>query len=92
MQNVSKGENLHEMSQFAWNVKSYFLAKIRKIFQNGDWWKFYAASLGLNPYVKFSQSPLPQLQITMHIKSWAGQSIWVTEMPIYHTNISFISP
>ena len=27
--------------QFAWNVKSYFLGKIRKIFQNVICWKFY---------------------------------------------------
>ena len=38
MRIVSLGDNLHEVSdlrrQFAWSVRSYFLVKIRKIFQN----------------------------------------------------------
>ena len=33
--------------QFAWNVKSCFLGKIRKIFQNVVCWKFYPECLAL---------------------------------------------
>ena len=34
MQMVSKGDHLHELPIFAWNVKTCFLGKIRKILQN----------------------------------------------------------
>ena len=43
--------------EFAWNVKSCLLRKIRKIFQNVIYWNFYPACKALNLLIP---EPIPQ--------------------------------
>ena len=47
--------------QFAWNVKSCFLGKIRKIFQNVICWKFYPECEALNYIAILNFSKIPKL-------------------------------